>query len=283
LELREPGVPFAFQNSDEQNTVERLVIPPGAEERHYVLAVMGRAGDSPTYSLDLRKISAEECTPDMLEGPHGNDSPIRAQAIRLGEQSFSLCEGDEDWLRIRLGAGTRLHVEYADPNLMLDLLNEAGESLLQGAGVIDLQTEQEYLLHLRGAPGDYRVVLWAEPSPDAINESCAEAPLLQPEEPLILYPNFGPQLFPLSCDFLQGGSSLAYFDLSEPALVSVDAQGAHFGLAMAIRERCEDPNSELSCSSAQQGRIENLALEAGRYFVVILDSQERLELNLLLE
>ncbi len=68
------------------------------------------------------------------------------------------------------------------------------------------------------------------------------------------------------CDFPLGGSSLAYFDLSEPALVSLDVQGAHFGLAMATRERCEDPNSELICSTTQEGRIKNLALEAGRYF-----------------
>jgi len=283
LELREDGVPFAFQISDEQETIERIVIPPAARERRYVLVVKGRAGDSPAYSLDLHKIAAGDCAPDLLEGPHGNDSQLRARAIRLGEQSFSLCEGDEDWFRIRLAAGTRLHVELSHPDLELDLLNEAGETLLQEAGVIDLRAEQEYFFHLRGDPGDYSLILWAEPSPNAISEGCLEAPLLQPGEPLILYPNFSPQLFQISCDFLQGGSSLAYFDLSEPTIVSLDVQGAHFGLAMALRERCEDPNSELICSTTQVGRIENLALEAGRYFVVILNDRERLEVNLLLE
>ncbi len=281
MEIQSPATLDTIMVSDEFGSVERLIIPPAQEMRNWALVVAGQNGYSIPYSLDLRTISQDSCIPDELEGPHGNNNQQQASFISTGSYNISLCEGDHDWFQARLAPGTRATVEISEPLPNLEVFDEFGELILQESGSFDSLSERAYYIHIYGDAGTYELSFQVNSSENPLEQRCVQAEEIQIGQPLIINPSIGTQVFHPSCGSAEADSFVAMFELFEPSSINIDVNGAHLGAIISVQADCQDSESELICVTAQEGRIENLSLNAGSYFILVQEStQDRLELIL---
>jgi len=278
-----------LERSDGLSGVERVGVDPGLVGRDLEVIVEGRAGRSVPYALTVERLPDDGCLPDALEGLPDNDVPERAGPISLGETSVKLCPGDEDWLALTLGAGSRWSVS-ADPaipaeDLRLTLVDPAGSPLAEAAqagGVWEVEADVAqtgtHRLHLRrSAPGPRLGVtlhVAVEPAPDAAGLACAAPPELPADLPRDLLPLAPVHRLDVGCGLGDTADQVVYFDLQEPSLVSIDLIGAAFGSALAIQRRCGDVETEVACRVdaefvSERVVLEDWPLSPGRWYVVV--------------
>jgi len=282
LTLRAPGAPgVRLDHSDSPYGVERVGDSPDAEAEDLLLEVRGRPGGHVPYMLSVQTTPPEGCLPDVHDLLGGNEDAAHAVPVQLGEHHLALCPGDEDWLALRLPAGTRLAVSVQGPALLAGgvaatVLGPAGQEL--GAAVLDLEeaelavdvvTTGEHLLRLALPPGatgaPFSVRLGATGAPAAAAAACDEAVALVPGEPRGLPTTLPVVRFELACDGLDEADYVARFRLDEPSRVRAQVLGAH---ALALRSACPSADSELACVSGGDPVLDMEQLDAGTWYLV---------------
>lgn len=173
------------------------------------IRVNALAGQTP-YDMELTILPGTPCQPDPFEGPLGNDTPETATPeaqVPTGVTLMgSLCPGDEDYLRVHLGAGEGLEATLAFNEAAADfdlLLYDAdtGALLTSSSGVrspeqIRYRTfaERTVLVNIRPfgpSDGPWQLTLARLPEraclPDARepDDDRASATRLEPEEELL--------------------------------------------------------------------------------------------------
>jgi len=281
LELRERGM--TRMRSNEPGPIKHLLLPSNLNLQQPTLSIQGSTGHDIAYDLNLVPIS-DPCLPDSLEGPYGNDTQGLAQPVTLGELRFELCEGEEDWFRLRLSVGQNFSLSFpSGDGPDLNLLDQSGRVLAEGESEVEIVEEGIYFIRLFGQAGLGRLLLSSEASLDAVAQSCVAAPQLELGIPLVIQPSLRPSVFELSCGVTQGSPKLAYFELPAPTSIDLNVQGSHSNIRVAIRRDCQDADSEIYCQALAEEGVEGLELEAGRYTVLLLEDGENERLSLQLE
>ncbi len=103
-----------------------------------------------------------ECLPDPLEGEGGNEDYTAAVLLPLEDAAWddlTICEGDEDWFRLELPAGTALLIQarflHSQGDIDLVLLDEEGFRLDASTSSTDDEflfiqaQEEDFLLYLQ--------------------------------------------------------------------------------------------------------------------------------------
>ncbi len=287
LSLRIEGPPplsDLLGESDGPLGVEVVQIAPEPMGGPRAILVQGRPGFATPYSITLERVDAGACTPDAFEGFDGNDDADHATALEQGVHGLTLCPEDEDWFALDLGAGTQLTVRAtpapARP-LAVSMIDPGGEVVADAredddAWLLEADIAQagRHLLRVR-APGQEEALAVELEVATAVGDN---AEILACQNPLVLnpgqrvrFPAGQPVLrFAHSCGFGMR-DYLASFDLAAPARVSLDTAG---GTAVALRSTCANPASEFFCSFAGDPSLDDIALEAGTWYVVLQRLEE---------
>lgn len=273
-------------SSDGLVGVESVVFEPAGEDRSVGLLVRGHAGSSPEYSVELKTAPGEQCMPDGLEGPQGNDGPDRAQVIRPGRQRVWLCPGEVDWLAVDLVAGSRMVVvatRAPGAGATLEVLSPDGEPLAET--VVDgeearaaLERDRSGRVMLRLTPADprQRVGIDLELTVSAAEQS-QDLACLWPETvalgaPLIFEPWawLPVRRFPFLCGRVGDVERVARFTLEQESRVDLRLSGAPDGASLALRQECADPLTDVACAAqAPTLAIDDLPLAAGTWAVIV--------------
>ncbi len=257
--------------------LEVVGVAPTDQPRELDLVVLGRPGHSVTYALTIERLPPDTCVPDELEGLLGNDDAAHSTWVELGEHQLELCPDEQDWLAFDLPAGVRLSVtpSAVEPG------DAASATLFRPDDVqIDVAALGGEITHEVLVPGTYRLRLEspaARPVPvrvglsafaaeEAEARACAH-PIALDGDALVALP-LHPTLprFDVSCAPAVEGDAVLRFVLDAPALVSVRATGAS---AVAVREECAVAESERACQMGPEPALDELALDAGEFFLVV--------------
>ncbi len=121
------GAPIVGDNIDEPESFELS----GVEAGRWHLEVFPRGDSRSRYQLRVELLPPVACVPDQAEAGAGDDA--RDQATRVDdagavvnhrERNRTVCEGDEDWYAVPLGAGDGLAVKLVMMGNGLDANNE---------------------------------------------------------------------------------------------------------------------------------------------------------------
>lgn len=266
--------------ADSPYGAERLAVDGAAGATRVDIEVDGAAGRSTPYSLSLAPLEPGVCAPDPSEGLLDNDAIERATPIAPGNYALGLCPGDVDYLALGLDAGTRLVVDAlwdrggADSGVFLrgpDGVRMAEGRLIPG-GDLRLDTVIErggaYAIELAAGDvaGEGRLSVLAAAADEGAALACADALPLVAGEPRALPRRAAVDRFALSCGRGRETEYVGVFELAAPAAVDITLEGDPIGAAFSVRGDCVDGAGEALC--AERG-VEGLALEAGRWFVVV--------------
>ena len=281
LEIRKPEVELPpLSRSDTLHGVEVVGVQAAPDPQDLDIVVKGRAGFHVGYSLTLRRHPAEGCIPDPFERLLGNDDAQHATRTGLGDHEIVLCQGDEDWFALQMPAGSRLDLQasgeesldhvaltvMAPGQELLAQGEQEGDSLLASADVV---IPGRYLVRLRSLRPDVRIPLRLRMEAVAVEEAetlaCEHGVDLVPGILTAIQPTVAVDRFTLSCSLPLNADYVASFELPQPGLVSARVTGA---TSMAIRGDCDERASELACVLGRGAVIEDLLLDAGRWYLV---------------
>ncbi len=286
LALELPGPPpEELASSDQPHGVEVVTVGPFPDDQDLNVVVGGRRGFDVPYSVSLRRADPDECPADGHEGLLGNDSLARATGVRVGQVEHEICEGDEDWFAISLQAGTALTATsaVAGPagDLLVSIVDSEGGGLADGEPGPDgvqaraiAETPGSYGIRVRAANDAVRAEatldVVAAPAPNASALACAHATEVILDGPAVqLGPGPAVERFAVPCGLGMPGLSADFLwtlDLARDETVDIRARDAE---AVLVRSACDDAGSDVTCGLPGSPEIEELELEAGRYWVIV--------------
>ena len=269
-----------FGLSDGRLGVETVLLPPDMLIRPAQVVVSGRPGATVPYSLTIERTGADVCAPDALEGPTGNDSFEAAVALPPGPQTLSLCPADEDWLSLRVSAGTRFTASLTPDDLLISLHDDRGVRIadgLRGGGRVSVDGDflAPGVAYLRARAPDaaprraVNLNIEASAAPGAEALACGHVLDLLPG--VLLAPPDAVRVarFTVPCAFPFPGLSgdiVARFSLAAPARVTLQPAD---GSAVSIRQDCDDPNTQVLCALSGSPSLTDIQLAAGTYYAVV--------------
>ena len=284
LALRGPGGWPLLAHSDLHVGLERACLNPGPEEREVEILVRGRAGFVVSYSLSLELQGPGTCLPDEQEGLMGNDDPAHARPLGRMRSRTTICPGEDDWFSLFLPAGSRLSLDALPDSpaqgLRMTLLGLDGEPMAEARRqeqslVVEAEIAQtgRYPLWLSSSDPEEQVGLELWPTIEALEDAqelgCNEARTLLPGEPLPLPHTLAADRFQLSCGAGEGADHVLRFELDQASTVSLRVRGDHFGTTLALRQGCEERDSEVACVFAEEPVLQGVLLDAGTWYVVV--------------
>jgi len=285
LSLRNPATLDEIAAADGHDGVDSIWLGASAFQRDLEIVVSGRPGFSTDYTISLERQPAEFCAPDALEGPLGNDDPDHATPVGLGMYAHELCPGDQDHFAVHLPAGARLTAEArpldADPaDLSVTLRGPDGAQL--GVGAVgdvavaagaDVTVTGLQTIGVSFAQADEAVrvdlQLGASAADDALGLACADAGEILPGAPFEFEPTLQVRRFQLGCGVGWGGDYLGTFELDDAATIRVEVLDDPVATTVSVRTDCEAIASEVGCGMGVQVPVEDVALEAGTYWVAL--------------
>lgn len=145
---------------------------------------------------------------------------------------------------------------------------EEGEALILAA---DISLPGRHLLRIRAEDPLARSMVQLRVDAAAVEDAealaCEHPTRLPPGQPAELPRSLPVQRFAVSCGQEQTTDYLASFELAEPARITLQATGA---VALAVRAECDDPGSELSCTSDREVlTLEDVEMGTGTWYVVV--------------
>lgn len=282
------GAPdLVYVESDDGDGFDRAAVPPSPAGQSVDVEVFGRIGYSAGYTLSLDRLGEGACPPDGAEGPFDNDAPERATPLGVSPIDLRLCPDDTDWFAVELAPGTAFTAlaaaEGAPEALVFDLFGPDGEALgsgQPGGRALQLDAEIEaggrHLIELGGiGPGLDRVELRLSaeslPRPEASAAACAAATPLPDDGRVALPESLPVDRFDLSCAAGAGAPDhVARLELARAATIELAVRPDDRQTTIALRRRCDDPESETRCIfGVDSGPLE---LEAGTWFVIVESS-----------
>jgi len=260
----DPFVPLLL--SDGAHGAEQVRLGVAPVDGVYALRVSGRQGHQGPYTLEVQ-VEEGFCAPDRLEAGPGNDDPIHASPLALGEQELvglSLCPGDVDWFALPVGRPSdgRWEVLAAVEGLQLAVARaDAPEQALATGeqvepGRFELTAELEaapHVLRIEAPVGPLGVVydLRASLRTSAAHlaERCEAATLLEDGTPAQGATTDEPPDFMPSCAAPGhlAPEALYQVHMETPGSLRVRLLQADFDAVVSLRSDCLVAASELAC------------------------------------
>jgi cysteine-rich repeat protein len=163
IDLRNPAGDIVAESTNLVTSAESIEYSAPASGRYTLnVRLAFDLGDSAQYDLD---VVIDEATPTCTDdGLEDNDTFDDARPIGGSTDALQVCEGDDDFYSVTLGAGDTLTVaadfSHAEGDIDLRLLNGDGAIVASSVSL----TDDEALSHVAESAGNYviRVSLWRD-------------------------------------------------------------------------------------------------------------------------
>lgn len=259
--------------------LEEVVGVPGGAARSVTVSVVGGAGYSVDYTLDLTRVGGEGCPPDGMGGGVSNDVPERAVLLSAHRFDYAarVCPGEVDYFAVTLAAGNRATITAAGPtgDVELALLDAGGEVAAMGPGSVTLDVVESGRYVVQVTPVDappsgvaYAPRVMFDVDGAAADPACAEAQPLALDTPTTR-PTYGTGRFAASCNRRAAGDAVSTLTLDAPTRIRLRSEADD--VTLSLRAECAlGEDAEQSCIFAGGPPID---LAAGVYFAVVSSGQ----------